>query len=144
LSKNFHGDIGKDIILLSYKTENIFFFDLLKSKDSLNEFQIIKIVDCYNQPVRFESIYYDTTRKNLYNPAILKIKKGSLIYYPTPIFSTENTDIDLVKSNADTLTYKWHCNRECLESINGGQLFLNQNERTEKIILSNKRIKRVN
>ena len=132
-----------DTILLSYQTENIFTYDIIKSKDSLNKFQIVRIIDCYNQPVRFQNMYHDTICSNLYNPGILRIMKGNSIWYPAPAFDNSGNDLDLIISNADTITYQWRCNRECLESISGGQLFTNENENTERIILGNKRIRRL-
>lgn len=133
-----------DTILLSYQTGNIFSYDIIKSTDSLNKFQIVKITDCYDRPVRFQYVCYDTTCTNLYNPGMLRILKGSYVSYSAPAFNDNGNYPDYVTSNADTITYKWRCNRECLESISGGELFTNQTENTEKVILGNKRVRRLN
>ena len=133
-----------DTMLLNYSKENIFYYDIQKSIDSLNHFQIVRILDRYNQPVRFQIINRDSGYTNLFNTGILKIKKGNSINYPAPTFDNKDFEYDYILSNADTITYKWHCNRECIESISGGHLDINNKEITEKVILKNKRIERLN
>jgi hypothetical protein len=132
-----------DTIHLIYDTKNIFNFEIIKSNDTLNKYQFVRIIDFYDQPVRFENICYDTTCTNLYNPGVLKISKGSYLSYIGATFNDTINNTETVISNADTITFKWNCNRESLESINGGQLFTNQSSKTEKIILGNKRIRRI-
>ena len=129
-----------DIITLTYKVAKVFNYDILKSFDTSNKYQIVKVVDCYNQPVRFQNIYFDTTYQNLYNPGILKIEKGKSIFYPAPIFNQDTSYGETVFTKADTIIYKWHCNRESIESINGGTLFTNQEAKKEKVILKSKNI----
>jgi hypothetical protein len=132
-----------DTVQLSYQSKNIFKYDIIESRDSVSEYQVIRIIDDYDQPVRFQLVYYDTTAVNLYNPAILTIKKGSDIYYPVGIFNDSSAYHGGLITNADTITYKWRCNRECLESIDGGDLAVNKEEYIEKAILGTKRIRRI-
>lgn len=130
-----------DTVNLIYQSLNVFDFDVIKSLDTLSIYQIVKIVDCYNQPVRFQSVWFDTTCTNLYNPGILRTEKGRAISYLASVFDEQVNDGSFQISNADTITYKWRCNRESIESINGGQLFINQKQTKRRIVLGNKRIK---
>lgn len=132
-----------DTVHLIYDTKNIFNFETIKSKDTLDKYQFIRIIDVYNQPVRFENICYDTICTNLYNPGVLKISKGSYVSYLGATFNDSLHNSESIQSNSDTITFKWNCNRESLESISGGQLYTNQRSREEKIILGNKRIRRL-
>jgi hypothetical protein len=132
-----------DTIHLSYNNKNIFYFETIKSKGTLNKYQIFRIIDFYNQPVRFENICYDTVCTNLYNPGILKILKGNYVSYIGARFNDSLYNSESIQSNSDTITLKWNCNRESLESISGGQLYTNQYNKKEKIILGNKQIKKV-
>ncbi len=129
-----------DTIVLIYQTDNVFDFEVLKSLDTSNKYQIVNIVDCYNQPVRLQYVCFDTICQNLYNPGILRIEKGKSILYSMPIFEGYKVKDESIYSNADTITYKWHCNREAIESINGGSLYINKESTKKKIILKNKRI----
>ena len=138
-----HWENKNDTIQLSYDTLNIFNFETLKSKDTFNKYQVIKIIDFYNQPVRFENICYDTVCVNLYNPGILKILKGSYISYWGARFNNISNNSEAFQSNYDTITFKWNCNRESLESISGGDLYTNQIEKRQKVILGNKRVRRL-
>lgn len=132
-----------DTIVLHYRAQNIFQYDVVRSPDTQSNFQVIRIIDCYDQPVRFQFINHANGYSNLYNTGILKIKKGSPVNYPAPEFGKGNPEIEYISCNADTLTYKWHCNRECLESVNGGYLFIDDNERMEKIVLQQKQVLRL-
>jgi|GEM_PF-5876831 len=128
-----------DTIQLEYSKEDIFKYDVLKSTDSQNAFQIVRIMDCYNQPVRFEVINHDSGYTKLYNTGFCKVKKGNSINYPAPMFDSKDFEFEYITCNSDTLTYKWRCNRECIESINGGRLYVNAEESKTKVILRNKR-----
>ena len=132
-----------DTITLIYQTDNVFHFEVLKSLDTTNKYQIVRIIDYYNQPVRFQNVCFDTTCQNLYNPGILKLEKGKSIFYQSPFFDQNSKDNESIFCNADTITYKWHCNRESIESISGGTLFTNQEPAKKKIILKNKKFKRL-
>lgn len=131
---------NKDTVTLSYKTEKIFDFEVITSADTSSKFQIVRIIDRYNQPVRFQYVYFDTTCQNLYNPGLAKVEKGKSIFYLSPTFDQGSREVDLFSSNADTITYKWFCNRESIESINGGSLYINQEPHERKVILRNKRV----
>ncbi len=128
-----------DTVTLIYQSDNLFNFEVLKSIDTSSKYQIVKIVDCYNQPVRFQSICFDTTCQNLYNPGILKLEKGKSIFYSMPIFEDNKVTDESIYSNADTITYKWHCNRESIESISGGSLYISKESISKRIILKNKK-----
>jgi hypothetical protein len=129
-----------DTITLVYRADNVFDFEILKSEDTANKYQIVKVIDCYNQPVRFQNVCFDTTCQNLYNPGILSIEKGKSIWYSAPIFEQTGKNSESIFCNADTITYKWNCNRESIESISGGTLFFNQESTKKKIKLRNKKI----
>jgi len=131
---------SNDTFLLTYRKENIFNFELIKSKDSQNSFQVIKIVDCYNQPVRFQIINHNSGYTELFNTGIVKVKKNNSIGYPAPSIGDSDYDSGTILSNEDTITFKWHCNRECVESISGGRLYVNSDEYMKKVVLNNKRI----
>lgn len=133
----------EDTLTLDFSTQDIFQYDILKSADSQSRYQIIRIVDCYNQPVRFQFVSHDSGYSNLYNTGMLKLKKGNTINYEAPVFDVTNAEVVYLTSNADTLTYKWRCNIECLESVNGGDQFINNRARVEKIVLRNKRVQRL-
>lgn len=129
-----------DTITLTYQANNLFDFEILKSRDTASKYQIIRILDCYNQPVRFQHIYADITSHNLYNTGMLQIEKGKSLFYLGPVFGQKAEGSELIICSADTVTYKWHCNRESLESINGGRLFVNTEAMTKKVTLRNKRV----
>jgi hypothetical protein len=131
----------KDTVKLIYTTERIFDFEVLKSPDTSSKFQIVRIIDRYNQPVRFQNVYFDITCLNLYNPGLAKVEKGASILYLAPAFEQTGRDAESIISNADTITYKWFCNRESIESIDGGTLYINQEPGEKKIILGNKSVK---
>lgn len=133
----------EDTLVLDFSTEDIFQYQIIKSADSMNKYQIIRIVDCYNQPVRFQFVNHDSGYNNLYNSGILKLKKGNTINYDSPVFDSNNAEMVYLTSNADTITYKWRCNRECLESVKGGDQFIDNRARVEKIVLRNKRVQRL-
>jgi hypothetical protein len=128
-----------DTITLIYQSDNLFDFEVLKSLDTTNKNQIVRILDCYNQPVRFQIVCFDTTCQNLYNPGILKIEKGKSLFYSAPIFDNNLENNESQFCNSDTITYKWHCNRESIESIDGGRLYINKESTRKKIILKNKK-----
>ena len=138
-----HWKNKNDTIILNYDNKNIFNFETIKSKNTTNKYQIVRIIDFYDQPVRFENICYDTICTNLYNPGILKILKGSYISYLGATFNDNSYNLESIQSNADTITFRWNCNRESLESISGGQLYTNQYNKQERVILGNKRIRRL-
>jgi hypothetical protein len=135
---------NKDTIKLIYKTGKTFGFEVLYSADTSSKFQIVRIIDRYNQPVRFQNVYFDITCQNLYNPGLAKVEKGKSILYLAPIFDQGGRDAESITSNADTITYKWFCNRESIESISGGTFYTNQEPREKRIILRNKSVKPLN
>jgi hypothetical protein len=128
-----------DTIILNYSNNNIFNYEIIKSIDSQNQFQIVRVIDCYGQPVRFQFINHNTGYTNLYNTGIVQLKKNNSINYPAYYFSKKDEEYEYIASNADTITYQWRCNRECLESINGGRLHVNDEEKVKRIILKGKR-----
>ena len=129
-----------DTVTLKYQTDNVFDYVIEQSKDSLKKYQYVRLIDCYNQPVRFQSVCYDTICANLYNPGILIVEKGKVISYLSPIFDSHIKDENYAFTNADTVTIRWKCNRESIESINGGQLFVNRQPSTTRVILGNKKV----
>lgn len=129
-----------DTITLVYRTDKVFDYEILKSVDTSNKYQIVKIIDCYNQPVRFQNVCFDTTCQNLYNAGILRIEKGKSILYFAPIFEDNLKNSESIFCSADTITYKWNCNRESIESINGGTLFYSKELEKKKVIVKNKQI----
>lgn len=131
----------KDTVRLTYKAKNVFDFEVLESRDTSNKFQIVRIIDCYNQPVRFQNVYFDTASQNLYNPGLAKIEKGKSVLYLAPMFEGDTAGVVSTISNADTITYKWFCNRESIESINGGNLYFNGEMTEKKAIIRNKMVK---
>jgi hypothetical protein len=128
-----------DTVTLIYNTYNLFNFEVIKSSDTTSKYQIVRILDCYNQPVRFQNVCFDTTCQNLYNPAILRIEKEKSIFYSAPIFDNNKYSNESVLCNADTITFRWNCNRESIESIDGGSLYINKEPTRKKIILKNKK-----
>jgi hypothetical protein len=130
--------LNNDTAVLKFSPENIFNYDLIQSSDTTSEFQIVRILDCYNQPVRFQHISSDTGYSNLFNIGLIRLKKGNSINYYGEPFEHISNEIIYVTSNSDTLTYKWRCNRECLESVSGGRLFADTNAGVQKILLRNK------
>jgi hypothetical protein len=130
----------KDTVRLIYKTENVYRFEILKTVDTASKFQIVRIIDCYNQPVRFQNVCFDTACQNLYNPGLAKIGKGKSILYLAPIFEQNGGNVESINSNADTVTFRWLCNRESIESISGGTLYINQEPGQKKVILKSKSV----
>lgn len=126
-----------DIITLSYCTDNPFNFEVTESNDTASSHQVVRIVDCYDQPVRFQHLYIGTSSENLYNPGMIRVAKGEDIYYAMP-FENSLSSNKSVLSRADTLTFKWRCNRESIESINGGTLYISQEASSKKIRLRNR------
>jgi hypothetical protein len=132
---------SNDTVKLNYQHGKIFDFEVIQSKDSSAKYQFVRIIDCYNQPVRFQGIYVDTTWEMLYNPGIITIEKGKSLFYIAARFEDINTNVEPVFSNADTITYRWYCNRESIESISLGTLYYTYNEAvTKKALLRNKRV----
>jgi hypothetical protein len=130
----------KDTVKLIYKTGKTFDFEVFNSLDTSSKLQIVRIIDCYNQPVRFQDVCFDTTCQNLFNPGLARIEKGKSILYFAPIFEQNGRNVESVISNADTITYKWLCNRESIESISGGTLYINQEQSEKRVYLRNKRV----
>ena len=130
-----------DTVHLSYGTSNIFCFEVVESTGTKNAFQVVRVVDCYNQPVRFQHMRTDTGWTSLYNRGFLRISKGQSLVYATPDFEIKPGGWDKVKSSADTLTYKWRCNREVLESINGGTLYVDTVAGNGSVVLKGKEVR---
>jgi len=135
--------VTNDTITLNYSNQDIFKYDIVKSTDSQSNFQIVRIIDCYNQPVRFQIINHDSGYNNLYNIGYLKLRKGNSINYPAPIFNDEQ-EWESIVSEADTITYQWQCNRESIESINGGRLYIETEQNIKKIKIHNKQVSWLN
>ena len=130
----------KDSVVLNYSATNIFQYTVLKSRDTKSLYQLVRVVDCYDQPVRFQYINYGTGYQCLNNPGILRIRKGIAINYPAPLFDPADTGMIYHTSYADTITYKWSCNRESIESIDLGRLSINDRQHVERVLLRNRRV----
>lgn len=133
---------SNDTVDLQYESKNLYYFDIIKSRDTSSSYQVVKIIDCYNQPVRFQYVDFDTSYANLYNPGILRVKKGKYIGYAN-IFENGYDPNQFQKFNADTITYKWNCNRESIEAVSGGTLTPILVAETRKVIVSNKRVREI-
>lgn len=128
-----------DIYILTTESENIFNYKIVESKDTQSKFQTIQIIDCYNRPVRFQSIFYDTTFTELYNTGMIKLVKKFVISYNSDNIDNAIEPVNYIQSNSDTIKFKWNCNRESIESINGGRLYFDKERNTEKIRIENNR-----
>jgi hypothetical protein len=134
--KKFH-----DTVRLQYQSSNIFDFDVIKSADSLDRYQIVSIVDCYDQPMRFQIICRDTTCLYPDSTGFVRVEKGRYISYLNHYFGDYLNNEGVQKTNSDTLIFKWRCNRESIESISGGDLFINNKRAAKRFVLRNKRMK---
>ena len=133
-----------DTLSLEYSAYNIFSYETLLSKDTNAKFQIVRIVDCYDQPLRFQHLYHNKGYSNLYNQGFIKLEKNNSINYPTPPFDNKEYNNEFISSNSDTITFRWKCNRESIESINGGELFTNDRSKTVKALITDRDVREVN
>ncbi|MFM2385982.1 MAG: hypothetical protein RL660_739 [Bacteroidota bacterium] len=132
-----------DTLTLRYSNVNVFKYSVIESEETNNSYQVIKVIDCYNQPVRQQYLKVDTSYLDLYNTGLYLLPKGRKIIYCSHGFGDDDLASFTNISNADTITFQWHCNRECIESISAGSLTLELQQRTERAIISKRRLTRL-
>jgi hypothetical protein len=133
-----------DSIYLDYQPENIFTYDIVFSKDTSATFQIVQILDCYNKPVRFQHLNHKEDYSNLYNTGIIKLPKNNSYNYPIQSFDDKPYNESYFTNNADTISFRWRCNRESIESISDGSLIVNNRASFERAYIQGLKVEKMN